>query len=221
MFWQKIRYWDKSVLLVVFFLLGFSPIIAKAQSQWPMNGGELSLDEYPDSSSTSNLLWIELSLHSDHHRNRRNHVVNGWWGVGEESSGCSPSFRKQLTKSGKLRCAGSMRSLHQLLMATQHSRNHRSRHGQRWSHTLNVKIDQLSPIEVFFDWDDAVRGHFPVLVISSNGDVDKIVRSGFLRLPKIVGGMYVLKGNASLVLNDLGVIRTEGRVLALVMGSHF
>ena len=80
-------------------------MLTKAQRQRWANDREFSLDQFPDPSSTADLLWIELSLHSDNDGGPSNYVLEAWWGVGEQTSSGSPSIRKQLGESRKFRCS--------------------------------------------------------------------------------------------------------------------
>src|SRR5882757_2942448 len=49
-----------------------------------------SFEDDSNCGNTSDLLWIELAFHFNERGNLRNQVLEGWWGLGEKDSSCSP-----------------------------------------------------------------------------------------------------------------------------------
>jgi hypothetical protein len=162
---------------------------------------------YANCGDTSNILWIEITFDCNHRGISCNKVTNAWWGIGEESSRCSP-VSQQIYKTIMLGCvewAGGQFSIDAL--------SHRVFKGGICASPMGLltrwrRKEQLS-IPVCFDFRAAYEGHSRI--VSGNRIFNKKRTHGFLKFPQPIGqGAYIFEGFPVLSLNNIGIFRYRG-----------
>jgi len=182
---------------------------------WEFTG---SSEQYSDASSSANILWIQLALHCDDNTHLCDRILDGWWGIGEKSSSCSPSLRDKFPVSFVLRCTASNDFPRQLRIAADLA----VFSGLGWSITNNVGINELGLYAVYFYLDSASVQYVPVIPDNQIG-LERIA-FGSLRVAKVrltKNGFHLLEGDPRLVLNQLGVIPYRGSRLSISGGQRF
>lgn len=175
-------------------------------------GRESSFDDYATHGSTSDLLWVELTFHSDKTHRNRNYLVEGWWGVGQEGVDGRKRVRLKFAEDGPLRTHGNGVGDVNVCVLAQEQGKVSKGNGRRLDGCLSdacrLGIAESSSLPVYFDQNFA--DFRPVVAITSNLVGDKSGTFGEFRFPVFVDledRIHIAQDSPSLTLNNLGILR--------------
>jgi hypothetical protein len=190
----------------------------QGQSDRGMQGWDFpfSAKQNSNPSSPPDMLWIEFALHCDKYTRSCERLLDGWWGIGEKSSSCSPSAKKELSESSILQCVESSNLGGQFLRTAQLA----SLVGR--CSASHIGINQLGLLGIYLNVESAIGGD--LAIVSRNRIGLESIGRGCLWIPKLrtfQNGIHALKGDPQLFFDQVGIVPYRGARLSSNHGKAF